>query len=170
MNLPEWTDEGLLPPGRHTTDLGGIYERCVEKIALRDRREELFSSLTVFHHVAKRIVRRGSLWVGGTFVTADVSDACTVDVLILADDWNALTASSDADRTRLYSLLTLEDVIVGEPIYLGFDRMKPVCGEIDGFICFPGQENDWHDSWSSVKGHDGQAISGIEKGYVEVSL
>lgn len=112
----------------------------------------------------------GRLWITGHIVTRRDDAPCDASVLILPDDWNRLLDLDEQERGQLYSLLTLQDVVVGPPIYLGLEHVKPVASMLDGFLCFPGHEDDWHETWSAVKGHDGQVFEGIEKGYVEVSL
>ncbi len=147
-----------------------MYERCVDGTSNRDQREALFSALRVFHQGAQATVGVGRLWVGGRIVTNHGGGDCDASVLILPDDWGRVLDLDEARQAQLYSLLTLQEIVVGSPLYLGLDNIRPVASMLDGFLCYPGHEDRWHDTWATVKGFDGQVIDGIEKGYVEVSL
>lgn len=85
-------------------------------------------------------------------------------------DWNALLALDEHDQNDLLGLLTHQDIIVGSmdpPQW--WARLQPMGGAVDGFLCDPGNEDVWYQTWSSVKGSDGRIITGAEKGFVEVS-
>lgn len=170
MSLPNWKSDGLLPAGRHRADLHEFHERCVEGARNRAHREALFTAVRVFHQAAKATVGDGTLWIGGRIVTNHNDTPCDASILILPSDWNRLLDLNDQDRSQLYSLCTLQEVVVGSPLYAGLPSIRPVASMLDGFLCYPGQEDWWHDTWATVKGFDGQKIDGIEKGFVEVAL
>ncbi|GAA4756348.1 DUF6932 family protein [Gordonia alkaliphila] len=169
MSLPDWNDHGLLPPGRHHATLEDVHERCVLDAPNTSHRQELFGSLITYTRLVQRVVGPATLWIDGGFVTAKRSVPFDVDVLIRPKDWTKLSSQpAGRERDRLYGLLTLQDVIVGTPLYVALERIQPLAGDLDSFLCFPGQEDVWHDTWSSVKDDDGDIIEGAIKGYVEV--
>lgn len=170
MTLPVWDADGLLPEGRHPASLEEVHDRCVIGAPNAARRQELFGSLITFTELAKRIVGPCQLWVDGGFVTAKPKAPFDIDVVIKPDDWDRLLAYTGRDRDRVFGMLTLQDVVVGEPLYLGFERIQPLAGELDAFLCYPGQDEVWHDTWSAVKGDDGEIVEGAVKGYVEVRV
>ncbi|CPR57221.1 Uncharacterised protein [Mycobacteroides abscessus] len=170
MSLPEWTSQGLLPPGRHTGTMDDVHDRCVIGAPNTARRQELFGSLITFTELAKRIIGPCQLWVDGGFVTAKAHAPFDVDVVIKPGSWDHLRSYTGRERDRVFGMLTLQDVVVGEPLYLGFERIQPLAGELDAFLCYPGQDDVWHDTWSAVKGDDGEIIEGAVKGYIEVAL
>lgn len=168
MSLPTLTSDGVLPYGKHPGDLADIHERFVSSAPHRDVREDVFASLRVFHQVARRIVRTGTLWVGGNFTSINTSQPDSVVVLIVPDDWDRLAAAPVQEQEKLCGLLTMRDIVVGAPLYIGIDELKPMSGEVDAYLCFPGQEDVWHDDWCSKA--DDPTSSSSDKGYVEVSL
>lgn len=168
MSLPALTSNGVLPSGKHPGDLADIHERFVSCAPDRHIREEAFASLRVFHQVARRIVRTGSLWVSGHFTSINTDHPDCVDVLIVPDDWNQLSTAPPQDQEKLCGLLTMRDIVVGTPLYIGISELKPVSGEVDAYLCFPGQEDVWHDDWSGKA--DDPASGSSDKGYVQVSL
>lgn len=168
MSLPALTADGVLPSGKHPGDLADIHERFVSAAPDRAVREDAFASLRVFHHVARRIVRTGSLWVGGNFTSLHTDRPDSIDVLIVPDDWEQLAAAPPQEQEKLCGLLTMRDIVVGAPLYIGINELKPVSGEVDAYLCFPGQEDVWHDDWSAKDADP--ASSSSDKGYVEVSL
>lgn len=170
MPLPEWNEDGRLPVGRHPGTLDDVHDRCVLGAPNTERRQDLFGSLMTFVSLTQRIVGPSRLWIDGGFVTAKTRAPFDIDVVIKPDDWDRLLACTGRDRDRVFGMLTLQDVVVGDPLYLGFDRIQPLAGELDAFLCYPGQDSVWHDTWSCVKGDDGEIIEGISKGYVEVSV
>lgn len=168
MSLPEWIDPGVLPPGRHSATLEELYERCVSGAANGTRRAELFDVLISYLSVCRRVIGQAVYWIDGGFVTNKPAAPFDIDVAIVPDDWTMLEQNETArDELRIFGLLTLQDLIVGPPSYLGLQRLQPFGGELDAFLCYPGQEGVWHATWSSLK-WDNQVIPGREKGYVEV--
>ncbi|MFT8181031.1 DUF6932 family protein [Mycobacteroides chelonae] len=169
MPLPEWTsdDPGVLPPGRHAATLDDLYMRCVLDAPERERREELFGAFRSFMNVTRRVFGSATVWVSGGLVTRALTPPFDLDVLLLPDNWSLLGGLNGHDRVSVYGLFSLEDVVVGDPLYIAMERIRPFAGEIDSFLCFPGQEDRWHDRLSSIKRHD-QAVPGSVRGYVEV--
>lgn len=167
MSLPDWVDPGLLPPGRHLATLEDLYERCVIGAPHRSRREELFAALRTFKDVTRRVIGQASLWIDGDLITAKPEPPSRIDVILVPDDWDALLAAEGRDRDRVFGLLTLHDVVVGHPLYIGLEAMQPFAGELDSFLCYPGDKEDWHEEWSLVNWDD-EVVSGAVKGYVEV--
>jgi hypothetical protein len=169
MPLPEWTEEGLLPPGAHPATLLDIYERFVLDApqASRAPRELIHSALSLHLKLIQQIIPVGKAWIDGSFATRTELSPGDVDVAIIPADWEQLERLSVEDRGRLYVLMTLEDVAVGEPI-IWLPRLKPVSGLVDAFIVRPDQEPTWDETWSRVMGPDRRVLPDQKKGYAEV--
>lgn len=168
MKLPEWTEAGLLPPGVHRTELPDIYERFVVDAPHRARRELLFEALTLHVKLVQAIVPAGLAWIDGSFCRCWHEPPDDVDIVFKPADWGAFVAMPDDLKTQMYGLLTLQDVAATEPaVYL--DRLQPVGGAVDAFICRPGVEDYWHSRWSRVLDTGRSVVVGTEKGYAEVA-
>jgi hypothetical protein len=147
MRLPHWTAEGLFPQGRHPADVADIYERLVFDAPHQNEREILFSALNSYLGVARRVIPAGRAWIGGALTVRSDEVPSGLDVVLIPDEWGALKRLDDAGRSALYSLLTLRGVIIGQPaMYL--DQVQPVGGILDGFLCYPGDEETWEVVWS----------------------
>jgi hypothetical protein len=147
MALPHWTAENVLPPGRHPADLADIYERLVFDAPHQNDREILFSALNAYLGGARRIIPSGRAWVGGAFISRTATVPRGLDVVLIPDEWGSLKRLDEAGRSAFYGLLTLRGVIVGQPaMYL--DQVQPVGGMLDGFLCYPGDEEVWEDVWA----------------------
>lgn len=152
MPLPHWTPEGLLPPGRLPADVADIYERLVFDAPHQNEREILFSALNSYLGAVARIIPAGRAWVGGPFIARTEHVPSGLDVVLLPDDWGNLKRMTGPVRDSLYGLVTLRGVIVGQPaMYL--DQVQPVGGLLDGFLCFPGDEETWAQTWSGSGRH-----------------
>lgn len=163
MPLPHWTPENVLPPGRHPADLSDIYERFVWDAPHRNERELLFNALTSYLGMATRIVPSGRAWIGGP-LTVRGGDGIPgdVDVVLIPDDWGALKRLQGPARDALHSLLTLQGVLAEQPArYL--ERVRPVAGLLDGFLCHPSDEDTWAAAWSRGP------VAGSVKGIAEVA-
>ncbi|NIH86871.1 DUF6932 family protein [Amycolatopsis granulosa] len=153
MPLPHWTPQGVLPPGRLPADVADIYERLVFDAPHQNAREILFSALNSYLGAVARIIPSGRAWIGGSFITRTPDVPSGLDVVLIPDDWGGLKRMTGPARDSLYGLLTLRGVIVGQPaMYL--DQVQPVGGLLDGFLCFPGDEETWAATWSA-DGHRG---------------
>ncbi|WP_425483948.1 DUF6932 family protein [Fodinicola acaciae] len=168
MSLPDWNEYGLLPPGIHKGTLDQIYDRFVLDAPCRERREVLHGALVTHLGLVRELIPQGRAWVDGGFCTCKTEPPKDVDVLLHPGDWTALEASEPSAQTRMYGLLTLQDVLAQQPA-VWLERLQPVGGALDAFLCFPGSENYWSDLWSSVKRADGHVELGVKKGFVEVS-
>ena len=147
MPLPHWTTEGLLPPGRLPADVADIYERLVFDAPHQNEREILFSALNSYLGAVAKIIPAGRAWVGGEFIARTQLVPNGLDVVLIPDDWGSLKRMTGPIRDSLYGLLTLRGVIISQPaMYL--DQVQPVGGLLDGFLCFPGDEETWAQTWS----------------------
>lgn len=169
MSLPAWNADGLLPPGRYPATLDDIYERFVMDAPERPRREILHGAFVTHLMMVRSFIPAGKVWVDGGFSMQKAAPPHDVDVAIIPDDYAALAALPVERQIDFLGLMTLRDVVVGDPGPLYLDRIQPVGGALDAFICHPGEEYVWHSTWSSVKGTDGKIIPGMTKGYAEVS-
>ncbi|MGH3941010.1 MAG: DUF6932 family protein [Pseudonocardiaceae bacterium] len=170
MGLPNWTDEGLLPQGIHSAAMPDVYERFVCDAPHREHREMLYGALATYLRLLRRLVSSGRAWINGGFCTQKATEPHDVDVVLHPADWAALEALDERDQTDLLGLLTHQDIIVGSmnpPQW--WARLQPVGGALDAFLCYPGQEDMWYRTWSSVKGPDDRIVPGAVKGFVEVS-
>lgn len=170
LTLPDWTHEGLLPPGAHRTDFPGIYERLVEKEQNRDRREILFRAFRLHFELMRELIPHGTAWVDGGFCMQKEQPPRDVDVVYFPSDWDALRAGGEDAREQLMGLMTLQDVIVGQPGPSAIARIQPIGGTLDAFIqpSTPDVSQYWFTLWSSVK-VDGIVNPDLEKGFVEVT-
>lgn len=170
VGLPDWTDQGLLPPGIHAATLEDVHERFVLDAPHQDRRGMLFRALRTYMELLQQLVPAGRVWIDGGFGTRKDTPPHDVDVVIHPADWEALQGLAEQDHRDLLGLLTHRDIIIGSmdpPQW--WERIQPIGGVLDGFLCYPGQEAIWEQTWSSVKGPDGEIVTGAIKGFVEVS-
>jgi hypothetical protein len=115
MPLPDWNEEGLLPPGAHRAELPDLYERFVLDAPGQANRETLYGALAVHLGLLQRVIPAGKAWIDGSFAMCRELPPGDVDVVIHPADWDALATLSMAARASLYALLTLQDVAVAEP-------------------------------------------------------
>jgi len=130
----------------------------------------LYGALTTYMVLLQRLVPSGRAWLDGGFGTQKATEPHDVDVVLHPADWNALKALDERDRTDFLGLLTHQDIIVGSmdpPQW--WERLQPFGGALDAFLCYPGQEAMWEQTWSSVKDSAGHIVPGAIKGFVEVS-
>jgi hypothetical protein len=167
--LPE-LDGWLLPPGRHVATLDEVRDRFVARAPYAAERAPLFDALRWYAGQVGRLFWTGSLWIDGGFVTykpwAPPDD---VDVTIVVR--RALTrALSEAQRARLYELVTLQGVYAREPA-VATPRVRPMAGMVDAFFCRADDRAQlavMHETWSRVRGENGEVLPDVTKGYVEV--
>jgi|SRR5579871_202772 len=167
MALPAWDKSGLLPPGIYQAELPDIYERFVLDAPERERRELLFGALTTHLRLIQAIVPAGRAWVNGSFCARVARPPHDVDVVIHPGDWLALQGAPPAIRASLYGLITLQGVVITVPP-ADLERLQPMGGAVDAFVCYPGHEHIWHERWAKVTDVDGNVITGKKKGYAEV--
>jgi hypothetical protein len=170
MPLPEWTDAGLLPPGTHPATLDDIYDRFVEDTPpeSREQRELIFAALSLHLGLVQRIISGGRAWIDGSFATRTELQPNDVDVAICPSDRLQLESLPEADRARLYVLLTMQDVFVrGSTLW--FSKLQPVSGLVDAYIVRPDQAATWDQQWSRVLGPDRTVLEDQKKGYAEVT-
>jgi hypothetical protein len=170
MPLPDWTEDGLLPPGTHPATLLDIYDRFVVDApeVSRGQRELIYSALSLHLSLVQRIIPAGRAWIDGSFATRGELSPSDVDVAICPADWEQLERLPVEERGRLYALMTLQDVAVGEPI-IWLSKLQPVSGLVDAFIVRPDDEATWDETWSRVMGPNRQLLADKKKGYAEVA-
>jgi hypothetical protein len=150
--------------------LSDIRERCVEGVSdERPWRRTLFAALTAYLDVTKRVIPAARAWIDGGFMTAKTAAPFDIDIVIMPADWNRFATLDDKGAAALFGALTLQDTIVGSPVLSYLARIQPVSGALDAFLCWPGQEGTWRDTWASVKGADGAIVPGLEKRFAEVT-
>jgi hypothetical protein len=168
MKLPEWTETGLLPLGVHPVDLPGLYERLVLDAPNRERRELLLGALSTHLKLAQAIIPAGQIWIAGSFCAQGLKPPQDVDIVIKPTDISALDIASPDVKMRLYGLLTLKQVDVKDPpAYLS--KLQPVGGAVDAYLCRPGQEARWQRLWSSILDKTHNVVTGMDKGFAEVT-
>jgi hypothetical protein len=168
VGLPKWTAAGLLPDGVHQAQLSDVYERLVLDAPNRTRRELLFHALAAYLSLVQDFIPHGKAWIDGGFTMAKPEEPHDVDVVIIPADWQATVALEPAKRADLLGLMTLQDVIVGQPGPQWLERVQPIGGALDGFLAHPGQTDVWRQTWSAVK-RAGAVQPGETKGFVEVT-
>ncbi|NIJ10242.1 hypothetical protein FHU38_000586 [Saccharomonospora amisosensis] len=162
MPLPHWTPEHVLPPGRHPADLSDLYERFVWDAPHRNEREIIFSALSGYLGVVCRLIPSGRAWVGGELTNRTAHAPRDVDVVLIPDEWGALKRLDGAARATLYGMLTLRGVIAEQPV-MYLEQVQPVSGLLDGFLCHPGDEDEWAAIWARGP------VAGTAKGFAEVT-
>lgn len=168
-SLPQWTAEGLLPPGAHRTDQAGIYERLVQGERNREIRESLFRALVLHLEMLQELVPHGTAWIDGGFCMRKEEPPGDVDVVFFPEDWDAFASRGDEVRDVLFGLLTLQGVIVEKPWSVALERIQPIGGRVDSFIQPPAPQvmGYWFELWSAVK-RDGAFERDKVKGFAEV--
>ena len=167
MPLPPWNDHGLLPLGVHRAELPDLYERFVLDAPCQQHREILHGALVTHLTLIRTVIPMGTAWISGSFSTRAEEPPKDVDVVILPTDWRALLGLATEAKARLYGLLTLQQVQVAQPaVYL--DRLQPVGGAVDAFLCYPGHEDVWRGRWSAVRTEPSGEATNQSKGYAEV--
>ncbi|GAA1237420.1 hypothetical protein GCM10009676_22280 [Prauserella halophila] len=162
MPLPYWTPDNVLPPGRHPADLSDLYERFVWDTPHRNEREVLFSALSGYLGVVGGLIPTGRAWISGEIAVRSENVPRDIDVLLIPDEWGSLKRLTGPAREALYGMLTLNGVIAEQPaMYL--DRVRPMSGLLDGFLCRPGDEETWEPTWARGPVH------GMFKGFAEVT-
>ncbi|OIH85888.1 hypothetical protein BLJ79_03535 [Arthrobacter sp. UCD-GKA] len=164
------SDGHLLPADTpYGTTFEEIHRVFVENAPFRERRELIFSALTLYSKVVWSLTPDAKLWIDGGFTThkpwAAPNDADVV-VLVPQDDFVRVVST---ELELFLALSTLQGVEVGLP-NATVQRIQPMAGLVDSFIQ-PDLEPvraTWHDTWSSVKGQDGRLVAGKRKGYLEV--
>lgn len=171
MALPAWDASGLLPPGIHPASLDDIYERCVKDAPHSPWRETVFDALKTYLAVLRHrgLVPAGTAWIDGGFMTQKPAGPFDVDVVVHPTHWSRLNSLTDKEEAALFGALTLQDVIVGSPVLSYVPRIQPVVGALDAFICHPGEEAYWEQTWASVTDANHVVIPGAVKGFAEVS-
>jgi uncharacterized protein DUF6932 len=168
MALPAWDESGLLPPGIHQAGLPDLYERFVLDAPARERRELLFGALSTHLRLIQAIVPAGRAWIDGSFCTRTARPPHDVDVVLHPGDWKALEGAPPATRLSLGGLITLQGVVVTVPP-AEYDRLQPMGGTIDAFVCYPSHERIWRERWAKVTDPDGNVVTGKVKGFAEVA-
>jgi hypothetical protein len=171
VSLPAWDAQtGLLPAGRHVTDLDGLYDRFVQDAQHREHRERLFSAFLLHSKLISTYLPCGArLWIDGGFAMHKAAPPHDVDVAILPNDWADVEAWSDQQYTDILGLITLQNVIIERPWPALVPRVQPVGALLDAFLVHDSIAENWHETWSAVK-IDGVVIEGQAKGYAEVTI
>ncbi len=170
MTLPAWDSNNLLPPGRHLTDIDGLYDRLVQDAPHREQRERLFSAFLLHQKLIATYLPGGArLWVDGGFVMRKDSPPHDVDVVIMPNSWDDVAKWTDRQFVDILGLITLQNVIIEYPWPAMVERVQPVGALLDAFLVHEDIQDDWHAVWSAVK-EDGVIIPGRIKGYAEVAI
>lgn len=170
--IPRLTKDGLLPRGRHAATMAELEACFVFGAPHPAERDLLWRAAATHMRVARQTLGPVTAWVDGGFVTHKAIAPKDVDVVYVLPGAQLDTAFV-ADAPRVLALLTLKDMIIGQPSAGWLDRLQPVGGLVDAFVAVEEsaqQLSYWDGLWSSVKDHDGNIVDGAIKGYVEVRL
>lgn len=161
-------EDGNLPfrPEPYEATLVELFGAFVENAPFPEARQEIYEALRFYAKLVWRRFPHARLWINGGFTThkpwAAPNDADVV-VLVPEDEFDV------EDLGDIAPFLTLQHVNVARP---GFSasRIQPMGGLIDGFVVADNAANQfiWGDTWSRLKGPDGNLIADARKGYVEV--
>lgn len=172
MALPPLDAQLRLPPGRHPAMLAEVEQLFVKSAPNRARRERLWRAMRLHMEEARDTFGPASVWIDGGFVTHKAPAPEDVDLVYVVPGFE-LERAFALQSTKVLELLTLKDLIVGEPGPLGLPRLQPVAGLVDAFVVaaeLPGHLAYWDWAWSLVKAQDGSIVPEAQKGYVEVRL
>lgn len=157
MAIPDLSQEGFLPPGRHIGTWAEIEERFVEGAPFEARRRDLSVAFQSWLSAVRVILPDAlTLWVDGSFVTRKAEPPADVDVVAFVPA-STVNSLSPLVGLQLRLLLTMPG-------------HKPTGGLIDAYLAEPTAETQryWNNQWSRVRGADRRIIPGVKKGYLEV--
>lgn len=171
MSLPDLTADGRLPPGRHVAALDEVEAIFVDRAPCRLHRALIWRAALLHMNMMCARVGACSAWIDGGFVTQKAEEPHDIDIVYVAPT-AAIEHAASTDFAGLLHLVTLKDLIIGEPSAGWLDRLQPVGGLVDAFLVpeVPERLDYWDQTWSRVKGPDGLLVADAEKGYVEVRL
>jgi hypothetical protein len=167
-----------LPPAisPYRCDLEDVRRRFVEEAPAEQqrRRGDLFSVLELHSRMVAGLARGEEvrMWINGGFLThKDWRLPRDVDVVYLIPR----DALPQAVRPGRYGLWTLTDVsgrIGNSNMMFESDVLRPGFGLVDAYVAPDSLASRllWSDSWSKVRGPDGETIPGRSTGVVEVML
>jgi len=161
-------DDGNLPyrTEPYEASLVDLFGAFVENAPFQEARQEIFSALRFYAQLVWRRFPHARLWINGGFTThkqwAAPNDADVV-VLVPEDEFDV------EDLSDIAPFLTLQNVNVERPAFTA-NRVQPMGGLIDGFVVPDNAANQfiWGDTWSRLKGPNGELVPDARKGYVEV--
>lgn len=170
MSLPEWGENNLLPPGRHTATIEDIYDRFVQDAPHREHRERLFSAFLLHSKLISAYLPGGArLWLDGGFTMRTTEPPHDVDVCVIPNTWDDVYKWTEQQHTDILGLVTLRNAIIEHPWPAMVERIQPVGALLDAFLVHDSITDQWHETWSAVK-VDGIVLDGQVKGYAEVAL
>ncbi len=170
MSLPEWRDNDLLPPGRHSATIDDVYRRFVDDAPHREHRELLFSAFLLHSKLVAAYLPNGArLWIDGGFAMRKDTPPHDVDVCVVPKTWGDVDQWTDRQYADILGLITLQNVIIEHPWPAMVHRVQPVGALLDAFIVHEDDTDDWHKTWSAVK-LDGFVVPDLTKGYAEVEI
>ena len=172
MTLPPLDADHRLPPGRHPATLAEVEALFVLAAPNRARRERLWTAMSLHMDAVRDTFGPVIVWIDGGFVTHKAPAPDDVDLVYVVPAME-LERAYNLDAAKVLHLLTLKDLVVGDPGPLGLDRLQPVTGLVDAFVVAAELVDNlayWDWAWSLVKAGDGSIIDGAHKGYVEVRL
>ncbi|KAA1431089.1 MULTISPECIES: DUF6932 family protein [Mycolicibacter] len=163
MPIPATSGQyAVLPAGRHAATLDEVYEAFVVNAPFRPRRELIFRALTLYIDLVSPQFSTCRFWINGGFVThktwAEPEDA---DVVVVVPSGE----HSKVTQPTFMPLLTLGSN--------AGDKVHPMGGLIDGFVAAadnPAALMTWDLMWSSVRDEQHNVVTGVSKGYLEVSV
>jgi hypothetical protein len=172
MALPPLDADLRLPPGRHAASLAEVESLFVVAAPNQPRRRHLWTAMQL--HMREMLDTFGPavVWIDGGFVTHKKEAPEDVDLVYVVPGAE-LDRAFQRDSRKVLELLTLKDLIIGDPGPLGLQRLQPVGGLVDAFVVaaeLPQGLAYWDWAWSLVKASDGSIVPGAQKGYLEVSL
>lgn len=169
MPIPPLNDDGLLPaadaPYQATID--EVRAAFVAGQPCELHREQLFSAFRL-HTAQMRSIGFNRVWVDGGFVTRKLSPPKDIDLVYPAASTEHLRLA--LTTPGIEALLTQRDVIIGRPMSVASERVQPMGGLVDAFLCSPAKYDYWLDMWSRVKRPDGTTDYSERKGFLEVAL
>ncbi|MFI5783535.1 DUF6932 family protein [Nocardia sp. NPDC051570] len=116
MDLPGWTDEGLLPPGCWPATIEQVHQRLVLEACDRETRQVVYHGLAAYAGQIREYLSAGRIRLHGRFVTRDGSprsaDGPPLILTVFPANRGELELLSAAEKLRVRALFTMTDLIL----------------------------------------------------------
>ena len=159
------------------TDSGSPYLATLDEIRNRyvdgrlgsPRRRLIWQAFSLWGSLTAETLPGARIWISGSFVT-DKTYPSDLDAILVVEARHEKLLEPLADDVRV--LLTHRNIKAEQPAGEA-ERLQPVGGLIDGFIC-PGHSADhvayWQTAWSTEYDKVTRLPTGVRMGYLEVGM
>ncbi|MBF6340671.1 hypothetical protein IU450_32965 [Nocardia abscessus] len=170
MGLPEWTDDGLLPPGCWRATLTDVHDRLVVDTQYQPTRQVVFHGLQAYLGQIREFVSSGVVWLDGPFVTRDGRPSGpALSLVVFPHNLAEIDLLTPERYHKLTTMFTMRDIIIGgtgQTTYI--DRLEPIGTHIAAHLADDNDAHIWSNWCSRVDGGSSNPVG--NKGFVEVEL